>query len=258
MSRYAYHSQEVLYRDGKLIGFNAGYGFYAEHESKYRGVEQRKIGTVEKSEKNPFDGEIIENPDEIHLIEFDDGKVWIISNSWYYDKLMRKTYDEQRQIMEKYINNDDRSRTEQFLSEIGANLQSPEVVALWNAELMGAGGSFNLISTNEQSSEMLKKLYDEMKKGNVAISSDYSFLFKDRGLSFVLLDQLTNEDLLAKRLVDDRDELIEQFQKEYREYLTKEGLHESVCYVKGGKYSAEFWNVQIRGLKMNTKRRYST
>ena len=32
MGRYAYHGQEVLKRDGKLVGFNAGYGFYAEHE----------------------------------------------------------------------------------------------------------------------------------------------------------------------------------------------------------------------------------
>ena len=42
MSRYAYHGQEVLERDGKLVGFNAGYGFYAEHESHYLGEEQRK------------------------------------------------------------------------------------------------------------------------------------------------------------------------------------------------------------------------
>ena len=42
MGRYAYHGQEVLKRDGKLVGFNAGYGFYAEHESGYTGTEQMK------------------------------------------------------------------------------------------------------------------------------------------------------------------------------------------------------------------------
>ena len=63
-----------------------------------------------------------------------------------------------------------------------------------------------------------------MQKGNVAISSDYSFMFKDRGLSFVLLDQLTQEDLMNKQLVDHRDEMARQFQKEYREYLQKEAL----------------------------------
>jgi len=97
-----------------------------------------------------------------------------------------------------------------------------------------------------------------MQKGNIAISSDYSFLFKDRGLSFVILDRLTNEDLLSKQLVDSRDEMKKQFQKEYREYLAEEGLDESVCYGKGGKYSVEFWNVQIRDLETNFKRRSST
>ena len=36
MGRYAYHGQEVLKRDGKLVGFNAGYGFYSEHLVKRR------------------------------------------------------------------------------------------------------------------------------------------------------------------------------------------------------------------------------
>ena len=97
-----------------------------------------------------------------------------------------------------------------------------------------------------------------MQKGNVAISSDYSFMFKDRGLSFVLLDQLTQEDLMNKQLVDHRDEMARQFQKEYREYLQKEGLDESVCIGQGGKYPAEFWNVQISDLETNLKRRNST
>lgn len=42
MGRYAYHGQEVLKRDGKLVGFNAGYGFYSEHEHGYTGEEQIK------------------------------------------------------------------------------------------------------------------------------------------------------------------------------------------------------------------------
>lgn len=49
-----------------------------------------------------------------------------------------------------------------------------------------------------------------------------------------------------------------QFQKEYREYLQKEGLDESVCIGQGGKYPAEFWNVQISDLETNLKRRNST
>lgn len=49
-----------------------------------------------------------------------------------------------------------------------------------------------------------------MQKENVAISSDYSFMFKYKGLSFVLLDQLTKEDLMNKQLVDHRNELKRQ------------------------------------------------
>ena len=61
MSRYAYHGQEVLKRNGKLVGFNAGYGFYAEHEVKYSGAEQIKPKKFrDKNKDNPFNGEIIE------------------------------------------------------------------------------------------------------------------------------------------------------------------------------------------------------
>lgn len=247
MGRYAYHGQEVLKRDGKLVGFNAGYGFYAEHESGYTGTEQMKPKKIiDKNKNHPFNGEIVENPQAINLMEFSDGKVWLTNDEWNYASLMRKTEEERHEIMDKYINNDDRKR-----------IDSPEVVALWYAGFNG-GGNFDLISTNEQSSELIKTLYAEMQKGNVAISSDYSFMFKDRGLSFVLLDQLTQEDLMNKQLVDHRDEMARQLQKEYREYLQKEGLDESVCIRKGGKYPAEFWNVQISDLETNIKRRNNT
>ena len=86
---------------------------------------------------------------------------------------------------------------EEMLEFGGRELDAPEVVALWSAGWNG-GGDFDLISTTEQSSEMLRKLYEEIQKGNVAISSDYSFMFKDRGLSFVLLDKLTQQDLMMK------------------------------------------------------------
>lgn len=255
MGRYAYHGQEVLKRDGKLVGFNAGYGFYAEHEHGYTGEEQIKSKKIiDKNKNHPFNGEIVENPQAINLMEFSDGSVWLTNDGWNYASLMRKTEEERHEIMDRYINNDDRKRTEKFMSKIGANMDSPEVIALWYAGFNG-GGNFDLISTNEQSSELIRTLYAEMQRGNVAISSDYSFMFKDRGLSFVLLDQLTNEDLLNKQLVDHRDEMARQFQQEYREYLAKEGLDESVVIGKGGKYPAEFWNVQIHDLKTDFKRR---
>lgn len=246
MGRYANHSQEVLYRDGKLVGFNAGYGFHSEHESGYSGQEQMKPKKiVDKNKNHPFNGEIVENPEAIQMMEFSDGNVWITNNLWNYQSLMQKTEEERRDVMDKYIHNDDRKRDEEFLSRLGMQEQPPEVVALWYAGFMGSGGNFDLISTSEQSSELLRKLYAEMQKGNVAISSDYSFIFKDRGLSFVLLDQLSKEDLLNKQLMDHRDELAQKFEREYNEYLKDEGLE---GLFGGSKYPIEFWNVQIHDL----------
>ena len=245
-SRYASNSQEVLYRDGKLIGFNAGYGFYAEHESGYRGQEQMKPKKIiDKENTHPFNGEIVENPEAIKMMEFSDGNVWITNDLWTYLSLMEKTEEERREIMDSYIHNDDRQSDEELAARLGMQEQPPEVIALWSGGFGRSGGNFNLISSSEQSSELLRKLYAEMQKGNVAISSDYSFIFKDRGLSFVLLDQLSQEDLLKKQLIDRRNELAQKFQREYKEYLKAEGLE---GLFGGHKYPIEFWNVQIHDL----------
>lgn len=263
MSRYAYHGQEVLKRDGKLVGFNAGYGFYAEHETGYSGTEQMKHKKSknkgkDKNKDNPFYLEIVKNPENVNLMEFSDGSVWLTNDQWNYARLMKKTEEERHEVMDRYINNDDRKHNEQSFKEMGIKVNSPEVIALWYAGFNGSGGSFDLISTTEESSELIKTLYTEMQKGNVAISSDYSFMFKDRGLSFVLLDQLTQEDFMNKKLMDHHSEIAQQFQNEYRKYLQNEGLDERVCIGKGGKYPVEFWNVQIINLKTNTKRRSFT
>ena len=135
----------------------------------------------------------------------------------------------------------------EFLSFAEGKINAPEIIALWSAGWNG-GGNFDLISTTEQSSEVLKKLYEEMQKGNVAISSDYSFMFKDRGLSFVLLDQLTKQDLMMKEYMDHREELGKKFQKEYREFVNSEGLGEFEV-----KYPVGFWNLQISGLNQTDK-----
>ena len=249
MGRYAYHGQEVLERNGELVGFNAGYGFYGEHESHYLGDEQRKQKKlIDKNKNHPFNGEIVENPNAVHMIEFSDGNVWLTNDSYFNYRLMQKTEEERNAIKESYLHNEDRKRTEKEMLEFGGReLDAPEVVALWSAGWNG-GGDFDLISTTEQSSEMLRKLYEEIQKGNVAISSDYSFMFKDRGLSFVLLDKLTQQDLMMKEYVDHREELGKKFQKEYREFVDNEGLGEFEV-----KYPVGFWNLQISGLNQTDK-----
>lgn len=57
-------------------------------------------------------------------------------------------------------------------------------------------------------------------------------MFKDRGLSFVLLDQLTQEDLMNKQLVDHRDEMARQFQKNIQNIYKKKDCMEKVVYLK--------------------------
>ena len=91
-------------------------------------------------------------------MEFSDGSVWLTNDGWNYASLMRKTEEERHEIMDRYINNDDRKRNEEFMSKFGANMDSPEVIALWYAGFNG-GGNFDLISTNEQSSELIRTLY---------------------------------------------------------------------------------------------------
>lgn len=257
MGSYAYRGQEVLKRDGKLVGFNAGYGFCSEHEHGYAGIEQMKTTEIiDKNKDHPFNGEIVEDPQAIRLIEFSDGKVWLTNDERNYTSLMTKTEEERQEIRDRHIKNNERRNYERFMSELGANVDSPEVVALWYGG-SGIKGKFDLISINEQGCELIKTLYAEMQKGNVAISSDYSFMFKNRGLSFVLLDQLTQEDLKNKQLMAHRDEMAKQFQEEYIEYLQKERLYKSFRS-RGYTYPVEFKDLKIRDLETNIKRRNST
>ena len=69
---YTTHGQEVLERDGELVGFNAGSGSYAEHKHGYKDYEQTKPKKlIDKNRNHPFNGEIDENPDTIQMMEFD-------------------------------------------------------------------------------------------------------------------------------------------------------------------------------------------
>ena len=247
MSRYADHSQEILYREGKLIGFNAGYGFHSEHEWGYKGMEQIQPRKSMKKDKqpNPFSEEIVRNPKMVHLMELNDsGNVFLTNDEFYYYEMLKKSEEDRNKRMEALINNKDRKSTADFLERIGMQPEQPEVIALWNES------DFYLLSTNENSSELLKTLYKEMQKGNVAISSDYSFLFKDRGLSFILLDQLTQDDIMKKQLIDHQKEIAKQFEKEYNDFLEKEGL---AGFDTDMNYPIRFANVQINKVDQTDK-----
>lgn len=51
-------------------------------------------------------------------MEFSDGSVWLTNDGWNYASLMRKTEEERHEIMDRYINNDDRKRNEEFMVKI--------------------------------------------------------------------------------------------------------------------------------------------
>ena len=109
---------------------------------------------IDKNKNHPFNGEIVENPNAVHMIEFSDGNVWLTNDSYFNYRLMQKTEEERNSIKESYLHNEDRKRTEKEMLEFGGReLDAPEVVALWSAGWNG-GGDFDLISTTEQSSEM--------------------------------------------------------------------------------------------------------
>lgn len=211
MGRYAHFGQEVLKRNGKLVGINVGFGSFAAHTGSYKGPEQRKMEeNTDKNKNHPFKGEIVENPQAIYLMELSDGRVWLTNNEIAYASVMRKNEEERSEYVDEFSNNDDKIRLEERMAKRGDEIDSPEILALWSSGFLDGEGNFDLISTNKQTSELIKTLYAEMQKENVAISSDYSFMFKNKGLSFVLLDQLTKEDLMNKQLVNHRNELKRQ------------------------------------------------
>ncbi|MBE5820376.1 MAG: hypothetical protein E7310_06160 [Clostridiales bacterium] len=86
-----------------------------------------------KNKDNPFDGEIVESPATIKLMEFSDGTVWLTNDLRKYVSLMQKTEDERRAIMSRHINNDDRQAVEAILRKLDQTIDSPEVISIWNA-----------------------------------------------------------------------------------------------------------------------------
>ena len=185
--------QEALYRNGNLVGFNAGYheGWFF-HDFLYSGPEQMR--SSDKNKDNPFYGQIVENPEVIKMVELGLGHVMITNDSKLYNRLSELS-DSQR--LDTII---DRFKLESCVSSYDPNPEDEDVIALWTAGNGKYDGRFYLISNNQQGDRLLRKLYESIKQGNVAISSGYRFLFEDRGLSFILLDQLSPEDFRNKEL----------------------------------------------------------
>ena len=183
--------QEILYRNGKFVGLNTGYhlGWFF-HDFIYNGPEQFK--TSVKNKDNPFYGQIIENPKAIQIIEWGENDVLISNIPELYEKL--KGLPKEKRATDIY------SRIKE--NNYG-HLDLPDetiVVSSWYPGNEKYGGRFYLTSIGGKNVDIIKKLYNEIQKSNVAVSSGYTFMFEDRGLSFIILDQLSKEDLENKKI----------------------------------------------------------
>lgn len=173
--------QITIYNDitGKLKGFRAGRINRAEHgePDPYEGHELfNGIYTKEK----PFGGETVTNPDAIKLLEHD-GNV-MLTNTLIIDPSDR--YIEH--LFTSAVNHMDISRIKG---------EPKDIISIWN------NFSFELVSLNKDGAEVLRSLYQEMQNKNVAISRENNFIFGNNsgGLSFVILSELTEEEVEYKR-----------------------------------------------------------
>lgn len=220
MARESIWGKEIIKRDGKIVGINLGYGFYGEHESTYNGPEQGK-SQIDSLERIAFEGETIENTNQIRMFEFDDGMICITNDMDFcnYAERHRMSMDELQKNFTSYVGYDDTNQM--FLKSIGYKAQDeiPGIKAAWACR-----GVFYLISKDRESNEILKTLYSEIQRKNVAVSNDYRFLFKDRGLSFIMLDQLTREELAKKGLLKCVERVKSEIDKKYIKMVYDQGL----------------------------------
>jgi len=194
----------------KLIGFNAGMVQRSEHmtSGQYEGPE---LCGAMYTKENPFGGETITNPEAIQLIEYE-GKVILTNTEMPYtdDRFIEHLFESafnHPDRDEKY-RDFERNKVIEIAPNAKDQLQQPEqedIIGIWN------NWSFELVSTNENGSEVLRTLYEEMLKKNVAISRRNSFIFdKCPGLSFVILSELTEEDYEKKGKIEEMYESHEQ------------------------------------------------
>ena len=189
---------KILYNEtGTLKGFNGGWIRRSEQmqSEPYSGHEL--FGAMYTAD-NPFGGEIVTKPEAIKLIERD-GNV-LLTNTFINGENIDY-------IINRAINHRDRKTIDlerrsaiSDMPKLKETLEQPEqqdIISIWN------NLNFELVSLTEHGSDILRILYQEMQNRNVAISRDNSFLF-DRcpGLSFVIVSELTVEDLAKKEQIE--------------------------------------------------------
>lgn len=246
MGRYANNGYQELYdsETNELKGINFGYGFYAEHEYGYLGEEIGQEDDEKANQKSAFENEKIKDPSKVFFIKTIDGKAMLTNNDWFYHSLAAKDPVTQALEIDKYLqhNNGDKERDisykEIWNQMFHMDMEMPPYDTQWNKY------QFTIVGLDEFHNALLKRLYQEIQAGNVAVSADFSSLFDDRGLSFVFLDKLTKEDYFSKKNKDFYEQSLKQKEKEMRQYLWDEEMDTS-------KYPIKLFNVQIDSIEYN-------
>ena len=174
--RYTWQGQEVVCNDnGELVGVNIGFDFCSEHEWGYSGRElahRRRRGDYSSPS---FEQALIDKLDMISLIECDDGLMALTSypQGRGYDIADRDSYMEGHHDV----------RTADPDRRPGACFD-----AFWDEN------SFLIYAIDGYSSKILCELYDHILNYDVAVSPNFLPIFRERGLSFVIVSHLSKED----------------------------------------------------------------
>lgn len=199
MGRYANLGYEKIYDDeGNVKGINFGYSDVLEHSKGYFGDElcdtkfnriYHKLSKGLVVDKIFYD-EKVKNSNDIRLFEGSDGRV-LLTNELSANEVM--------QLLESgYVHSYDEFSIEKIDEMIEKVSNHPDKNGDHFYDVSWNMYTFNIVSTNEEGRESLINLFNNIKNGDVAISSNFPTLFKSRGLSFANLYLLNKEDIEAK------------------------------------------------------------
>lgn len=258
MARVVKYGYEEIYdEEGNLKGINFGYNAFSEHERGYNGNEllkNKKSNIFDKLRvgtdyKNPFYEEKIKESSYIKLLQGSNGRKLLtsekttneIAQEWMFGKIITSewfTKEQVDQIMESIKNSPDKNSISYYSKE-HEEKQFP-FEASWNEN------EFFIMSTDEKTDKMLEELYDNIEKGNIAISGNFETLFKNHGLSMVYLNRLTKEDLENKERMDLYNKELIKAQQEYSDYLRESKL--SLFASRGNTFPFHIFNLQINSI----------
>lgn len=210
MSRYAVHSQEILYDSmGRIAGFNAGYGFYSEHEWGYQGRELANPADHSRhAGSGSFADCLVDKPDHVMLVERDDGMAGITNDARFANRFDFASSSEWDEYMSG--NRD--------VSEYGSYGRQPGIFdAFWDSS------RFTVFGKTDEASDAIREVYEATQGGDVAIAANFSPLFSDRGLSFVILSRLDDEATDSRATEVKVDRAMSEGERALNEWLVENG-----------------------------------